>query len=104
MCNLVLVYSIIFLLAAQGAKSIINVDPNTCFGPNGEGINVAINEMTDMADWAFDRTYRGSTNQLPSKDDQRVVYNTFASYFKMATAQNNAAITKNLLSMTFSSK
>lgn len=102
--NLLLIYLLILLIAVQGTKSDMTADPASCQGNLLQEVDAAITEMIDMADWAYSRTLGGSTGNLPSKDDQRVVYNTYTSYFKSANPKNTAAITSNLLSMLFSTK
>jgi len=74
------------LLAIQGAKSLVTIDPISCAPYN---VKNALDELVDMAQTAFTRTGTVFKGQ-GSKDERRVVFNTFNAYFSAIDPRTTA--------------
>lgn len=90
------VYVIGLLLAIQGAKSLVTIDPNTC-AAYPLTLQASLDEMVAMAQAAFDRT-QNAYNLQASQQELDVVFHTFDAYF---ATSNAPATARDLLCMPF---
>ena len=90
------IYVIGLLLAIQGAKSLVTIDPNTC-AAYPLTMQASLNEMVAIAQAAFGRT-QNALNLQASEQELEVVFHTFDAYF---ATSNTPATTRELLCMPF---
>jgi hypothetical protein len=74
-----LLYSITLFLAAQGAKSALQVDDASC-SPLVSEMNEALQEAVNMAEFAYQRTVGLRAYTLNRPDELATMY-TFWAYF-----------------------
>jgi hypothetical protein len=86
MLSNLLLYSVILLLAARGAKSVVRVDPGTCASIVPE-INSAVQEAVNIATFAYQRTI-GIRDHTLSYPDEVATLDTFQAYFGRTEADN----------------
>jgi hypothetical protein len=86
MLSNLLLYSVILLLAAPGAKSVVQVDPRSCNGIVLE-INTALQEAVNIAAFAYKRTIGIRDNTL-SYPNAFATLDTFRAYFGRTMADN----------------
>lgn len=89
------IYLIGLLLAIQSTKAVVTIDPTSC-APYAVTVRTSVDEMVEMIQAAYtstENTYNGQGTQA----QQRVVFNTFNSYFPT----NDPAVTaRDLLCMS----
>lgn len=79
------IYLIGLLLATQGTRSLVTIDPITC-AAYPLTMQASLNEMVAMAQAAFSRTQDSYNLQAPDHE-VRVVFNTFEAYFASGNTQ-----------------
>jgi hypothetical protein len=84
------------LLAIQGAKSTVIIDPTSC-GPYAVTTRTSLDEMVAMIGAAYDRT-ESAYNLQAAEAELRVVFDTFSAYFSTG---NTPATARDLLCMVF---
>jgi hypothetical protein len=88
------IYLIGLLLALQGVKSVVTIDPNSC-APYPVTVRTSVDEMLEMIEAARIRTEDAYNLQAPELE-LRTVFNTFGAYF---STNNPPATARDLLCM-----
>lgn len=89
------IYLIGLLLAIQGAKSVVTIDPTSC-APYPVTVRTSVDEMVEMIQAAYTRTENAYNLQAPA-EELRAVFNTFGAYFD---TNNSPATARDLLCMS----
>src|SRR5436189_3081416 len=94
------IYFISLLVAIQGAKSQITIDPTSC-ASYMLNLRAALDEMVELSDAAYTRTYNTLNNPATPVNEMRIVQNTFRVYFGTTTPAQSQIIANQVLRESF---